>query len=79
MTQRSDIRMAQASFADRKAAPHPDRYHPRCGEEHRHKPTKAVIGIVLLILLSFLLYGITGHANEPATTKAQPQAISHTR
>lgn len=79
MTQLSNMRMAQAGFVDHKASPHADKYHPRCGEEHRHKPTKAVIGIGLLIVLSFLLYGITGHATEPATTKTSPQSISHTQ
>jgi hypothetical protein len=44
---------------------HPDKYHPRCGNEHRHKPTKALIGIGLLIAFSLLLYGITGKASEP--------------
>ena len=66
MTQLSNIQMAQAGFAHRKSDTHPHKYHPRCGEEHRHKPAKAVIGIALLIVLSFLLYGITGHASEPA-------------
>lgn len=65
MTQLSNMRMAQAGFSDRKASPHSDKYHPRCGDEHRHKSNKAVIGIGLLIVLSVLLYGITGHANEP--------------
>lgn len=79
MTQLSNMRMAQAGFSDRKTAHHPDKYHPHCSEEHRHKPTKAVIGIGLLIVLSFLLYGITGHASEPAASTAPPQAISSTR
>lgn len=79
MTQLSNIRMAQAGFADRQSAADPDKYHPRCGEEHSHKPTKAVIGIAILIVLSFLLYGITGHANEPAADKTSPQTISHPR
>lgn len=77
MTQLSNIQMT--GFADHKPAAHPDKYHPRCGEEHRHKPTKAVIGIAILIVLSFLLYGITGHANEPAANAPPPQANSHTR
>jgi hypothetical protein len=72
MTQLSNIQMAQAGFANRKADAHPDKYHPRCGDEHSHKPTKAVIGIALLIVLSFLLYGITGHASEPTAHHASP-------
>jgi hypothetical protein len=79
MTQLSNIRMAQTGFADRKAAPHPEKYHPRCGEEHRHKPTKAVIGIALLIVLSVLLYGITGHATERSASKAAPQTATQMR
>ncbi len=76
MTQFSNVGMTRTGFADHKAASaHADKYHPRCGEEHSHKPTKAVIGIGLLIALSFLLYGITGHANEPAAHSA-PQHIS---
>lgn len=79
MTQLSDIQMARSGFADRHVAPRPDKYHPHCGEEHRHKPTKAVVGIALLIVLSFLLYGITGHASVPAGITKSPQAISQTR
>ncbi len=79
MTQLSSIRTAQAGVPDRKAAPHPDKYHPRCGEEHRHKPTKAMIGIALLILLSALLYGITGHATELPAGNATPPIVSQTR
>jgi hypothetical protein len=77
MTQLSNMQMT--GFADHKASAHPDKYHPHCGDEHRHKPTKAVIGIAILIVLSFLLYGITGHANEPAASKVPPQTISHMR
>lgn len=80
MAQLSQMGMSQTGFADRKAtSPHTDKYHPRCGDEHSHKPTKAVIGIGLLIVLSFLLYGITGHANEPATKPPAPQATSPMR
>lgn len=80
MTQFSNIGMTQSGFAGHKAAsPHGNKYHPRCGEEHSHKPTKAVIGIGLLIVLSCLLYGITGHANEPATTAPSQQTTSHMR
>lgn len=35
---------------------HGSGYHPNCGEEHRHKPTKAIVGVGLLVVLSFLLY-----------------------
>lgn len=79
MTQLSSIRRAQADFPDRKAAPHPDKYHPHCGEQHRHKPTKAIVGIALLIVLSVLLYGIKGHATESPASNAPPHIVSHTR
>lgn len=79
MTLLSNIQMAQAGFANRKADAHPDKYHPGCSEEHRHKPTKAVIGIALLIVLSFLLYGITGHASEPAISPTSPPTASAAR
>jgi len=80
MAQLSNIGMSQTGFADREAkSPHADKYHPRCGKEHSHKSNKAVIGIALLIVLSFVLYGITGHANEPATTETAPQTVSQPR
>ncbi|UGV27148.1 hypothetical protein E0H22_16530 [Rhodopseudomonas boonkerdii] len=72
MTQLSNVQMEPAGFANRTAAPHPEKYHPRCGEEHRHKPGKAIIGIALLIVLSVLLYAFTGHATElPANNGLQ--------
>ncbi len=78
MAQLSNIQMEQAGFADRKAASHPEKYHPHCGEEHRHKPAKAIIGIALLIALSCLLYALTGHATAPAGD-ALPPTASQTR
>lgn len=35
-------------------------HHHNFGEEHHHKPTKAIVGVSALILLSFLLYEING-------------------
>jgi hypothetical protein len=51
-------------------------YHPNCGEEHHHKPTKAIIGVGLLVVLSFLLYEFNG---KPSGThsSAAPPAIQH--
>lgn len=77
MSPLSNIQMAQAGFANRTTEPHPEKYHPGCGDEHRHKPTKALIGITLLIVLSVLLYGITGHASEP--TLAPQHTVSQAR
>ncbi|WP_398470038.1 hypothetical protein [Tardiphaga sp.] len=76
MAQLSQVQMARAGFSDRRmAASSPEKYHPRCGDQHprcgdqhRHKPAKALIGIGLLIVLSMLLYGITGKASEPPTS-----------
>lgn len=66
MAQLSQVQIARAGFSDRRmAASSPEKYHPRCGDQHRHKPAKALIGIGLLIVLSMLLYGITGKASEP--------------
>jgi hypothetical protein len=33
-------------------------YHPHCGEAHAHKPVKAMIGVGLFVVLSFLLYEV---------------------
>lgn len=69
MAQLSQVQMARASFSDRPmAASSSEKYHPRCGDQHRHKPAKALIGIALLIALSMLLYGITGKASEPSAS-----------
>jgi hypothetical protein len=51
---------------------HAGGYHPECGEEHHHKPTKAMIGIGLLVVLSFLLYEFNGKPRE--THSAAPSA-----
>jgi hypothetical protein len=50
-------------------------YHPECGEEHHHKPTKAMIGVGLLVVLSFLLYEFNGKPRE--THSSLPQAPQH--
>ncbi|QUS40403.1 hypothetical protein RPMA_17365 [Tardiphaga alba] len=46
------------------------KYHPRCGTEHQHKPAKALIGVALLIVLSFLLYEINGKAHGQTAVSA---------
>lgn len=69
MAQLSQVQMARADFSERRTAAS-EKYHPRCGDQHRHKPTKALIGIALLIAFSVLLYGITGKASEPPAGSA---------
>lgn len=57
-------------------------YHPECGEEHDHKPTKAIIGVGLLVVLSFLLYELNGKApgrHMSATPPAQHQDFAANR
>lgn len=60
MTELFDIRMST----------HSDKYHPRCGAEHSHKPLKAIIGIAFLVVLSFLLYEINGKSPEQQSARA---------
>jgi hypothetical protein len=60
----------------------PGAYHPECGEEHHHKPTKAMIGIGLLVVLSFLLYEFNGkpretHSAAPSAVQLQSFAANH--
>ena len=47
-------------------------YHPDCGEEHDHKPTKAIIGVGLLVVLSFLLYEFNGKVSKTHTSTTPP-------
>lgn len=57
-------------------------YHPDCGEAHDHKPTKAIIGVGLLVILSFLLYELNGKASRThtsATPTAQHQSFAANR
>lgn len=48
-------------------------YHPDCSEAHDHKPTKALIGLGLLVVLSFLLYEFNGKSPDTPLSAA-PQA-----
>jgi hypothetical protein len=56
-------------------------YHPDCGEEHHHKPTKAMIGVGLLVVLSFLLCEFNGKPREThsaaPTVQQQTFAANH--
>jgi hypothetical protein len=43
-------------------------YHPECGAEHHHKPSIDMVGVGLLVVLSFLLYEFNGKAPQPHTS-----------
>lgn len=63
MNQKLSNWTSQPEFAGSDTTPRNDgAYHPDCGDEHDHKPTKAIIGVVLLMILSFLLYEFNGRA-----------------
>jgi hypothetical protein len=67
---------SQPEFASSDMTPTNDSaYHPDCGEEHDHKPTKAIIGVGLLVVLSFLLYEFNGKAS--GTHTSTPSAAQH--
>ena len=77
MTSTLEARTSQPDIAKRDmATAHSSKYHPRCGQEHSHKPTKAIIGVGLLILLSFLLHEINGRASAPQSG-APPHSIAY--
>jgi hypothetical protein len=74
MTQQSH-RTSQPDHASSHAQGHHDAtmnfagaHHHNFGEEHHHKPTKAIIGIGMLVVLSFLLYEIKGKSPESHAT-----------
>lgn len=53
-------------------------YHPRCGAQHDHKPAKAMVGVGLLVALSFVLYELKSPTAGPSPdTGAQHQALAH--
>lgn len=73
MAQLSQVQMAQAGFPDRNATPaRSEKYHPHCGDQHRDKPAKALIGIALLIALSVSFYAITA-SNDEQSAPSVPQ------
>lgn len=43
------------------------------GAGHHHKPTKAIIGVGMLVVLSFLLYEIGGKQPHTHATSAVPE------
>jgi hypothetical protein len=47
-------------------------HHYNFGEEHHHKPTKAIIGVGALIVLSFLLYEINGRSHATRSSMQTP-------
>jgi hypothetical protein len=46
-------------------------YHPDCGKEHAHKPVKAMVGVGLFVVLSFLLYELKSPDATPSAVHAQ--------
>ncbi|MDB5619572.1 hypothetical protein [Tardiphaga sp.] len=46
--------------------------HHNFGREHLHKPTKAIIGVGVLVVLSILLYEFKGKVPDPRSTSAMP-------
>lgn len=54
-------------------------YHPDCGEKHDHKPAKAIIGVGLFVVLSFLLYEFNGKPSGAHTSTAQHQSFAANR
>lgn len=83
MHQKPNTWMSQPELAGNDMVPTKDSaYHPDCGEEHDHKPTKAIIGVGLLVVLSFLLYEFNGKASRThtsATPPAQHQSFAANR
>lgn len=51
-------------------------YHPECGKEHAHKPVKAMVGVGLFVVLSFLLYEMKSPDATPTAGHAQHATIS---
>jgi hypothetical protein len=47
-------------------------HHHDFGEGNDHKPTKAIIGVGALIVLSFLLYEINGKSHDPRSSMQTP-------
>ncbi len=65
MTRQSDTWMSQPDpQAGDSGMNHAGAHHHNFGEEHHHKPTKAIIGVGALIVLSFLLYEVNGKGHE---------------
>ena len=44
---------------------------PDFGADHHHKPTKAVVGVAILVVLSFVLYEFGGKAAVQHSSSAQ--------
>ena len=51
-------------------------HHHNFGEEHHHKPTKTIIGVSVLILLSFLLYEINYKNVDTHSSSSSRQMIA---
>jgi len=48
--------------------------HTDFGAHHRHKPTKAIIGVAILVVMSFLTYEFRSKVDHPHTSAADQSA-----
>jgi hypothetical protein len=48
------------------------------GEDHHHKPTKAIIGVAILVVLSFLTYEFKGKSADMHSSDADQKPIHRT-
>ncbi|MBC7579505.1 MAG: hypothetical protein H7312_19435 [Tardiphaga sp.] len=55
---------------------HAGAHHHNFGEEHHHKPTKTIIGVSVLILLSFLLYEINYKSVDTHSSSSSQQMMA---
>jgi hypothetical protein len=46
------------------------------GAHHHHKPTKAIVGVAILIVLSFLFYELGGKPAVHSSTAPAHQAVA---
>ncbi|MET0971169.1 MAG: hypothetical protein ABWY18_18360 [Tardiphaga sp.] len=70
---------SQADFSNGSSPATPARnggYHPHCGKEHAHKPVKAMVGVGLFVVLSFLLYELKSPDATPTAKPAQHANVS---
>ncbi|MDB5583773.1 MAG: hypothetical protein JWR80_8949 [Bradyrhizobium sp.] len=51
-------------------------HHHNFGEEHHHKPTKAIIGVGALVILSFLLYELNGKSHDTRSAAPVHQTVA---
>lgn len=76
MTQPSQTWTSHSDNAPGNPTPSQGGYHPHCGEEHHHKPTKAIIGVSLLVVLSFLFYEFKSPDAKPLSGAAAQHQVA---